>query len=359
MIFNTYNKYILTSFSKSLINITLIFFSLVLIVSLFEEITFFKNLEVHTFFPLFLSFLNAPSIIFDTLPFIFLISTQLFFINIIDKDELFIFKYSGLANTKVLFMLVIFSFCLGIILILGYYSFSSKLKSHYLEIKNKFTSDHGYLAVITENGIWLKDDVDGITNIANADKINNNLLMNVSITQFNKNFDLLQTIESHEVNIQTKNWIMKNAIISKNNSTERVEFLNFQSNFDLEKINNLFSNLSSLSLIQLYKLKKDYFSLGYSTVDIQIFAHKIYSLPIYLSVMTLLSGILMLNSKYKKNKIFNIILGIFISVVIYYVNYFFSLLGANGKIPILLSIWLPFIILILISMIGLVRLNEK
>ena len=139
MIFSTYNKYILTSFSKSLINITLIFFSLVLIVSLFEEITFFKNLEVHTFFPLFLSFLNAPSIIFDTLPFIFLISTQFFFINIIDKDELFIFKYSGLANTKVLFMLVIFSFCLGIILILGYYSFSSKLKSHYLEIKNKFT----------------------------------------------------------------------------------------------------------------------------------------------------------------------------------------------------------------------------
>tara|TARA_B100000678_G_C17968963_1_gene406288 strand:+ start:69 stop:458 length:390 start_codon:yes stop_codon:yes gene_type:complete len=126
-----------------------------------------------------------------------------------------------------------------------------------------------------------------------------------------------------------------------------------------KKLNNLFSNLSSLSLIQLYKLKKDYFSLGYSTVDIQIFAHKIYSLPIYLSVMTLLSGILMLNSKYKKNKIFNIILGIFISVVIYYVNYFFSLLGANGKIPILLSIWLPFIILILISMIGLVRLNEK
>ncbi len=359
MIFNTYNKYILTSFSKNLIEITLIFFSLVLIVNLFEEITFFKNLEVHTFFPLLLSFLNTPSVIFDILPFIFLISTQFFFINIIDKDELFIFKYSGLANTKILFMLVIFSFCLGIILILGYYSFSSKFKSHYLEIKNKFTSDHEYLAVITENGIWLKDEVDGIINIANADKINNNLLINVSITQFNKNFDLLQTIESNEVNIQTKNWIIKNAIISKNNSTKKVEFLNFQSNFDLEKINNLFSNLSSLSLIKLYKLKKDYFSLGYSTVDIQIYEHKIYSLPIYLSVMTLLAGILMLNSKYKKNKIFNIILGIFLSVVIYYVNYFFSLLGANGKIPILLSIWLPFIILILISMIGLVRLNEK
>jgi lipopolysaccharide export system permease protein len=67
----------------------------------------------------------------------------------------------------------------------------------------------------------------------------------------------------------------------------------------------------------------------------------------------------MLNSKYKKSTIFNIILGIFLSVVIYYVNYFSGMLGINGKIPIILSVWLPLIVLLLISMIGLVRLNEK
>jgi len=67
----------------------------------------------------------------------------------------------------------------------------------------------------------------------------------------------------------------------------------------------------------------------------------------------------MINSKYKKSKVFNIILGISLSVIIYYVNYFSSLLGVNGKIPIILSVWLPLIVLLLISMIGLVRLNEK
>ena len=64
-------------------------------------------------------------------------------------------------------------------------------------------------------------------------------------------------------------------------------------------------------------------------------------------------------NKYKKSKVFNIILGISLSVIIYYVNYFSGLLGANGKIPIILSVWLPLVVLILISMIGLVRLNEK
>ena len=105
--------------------------------------------------------------------------------------------------------------------------------------------------------------------------------------------------------------------------------------------------------------KKDYNKLGYSTVGIKVYENKIFSLPIYLAIMTLLSGIIMFNSKYKKSKIFNIILGISLSVVIYYVNYFSGLLGETGKIPIVLSVWLPLIILILISSIGLVRLNEK
>ena len=94
-------------------------------------------------------------------------------------------------------------------------------------------------------------------------------------------------------------------------------------------------------------------------MGIKVYENKIFSVPIYLAIMTLLSGIIMFNSKYKKSKIFNVILGISLSVVIYYVNYFSGLLGETGKIPIVLSVWLPLIILILISSIGLVRLNEK
>ena len=359
MIFNTYKKYILTSFSKILLEITLVFFSLVLIMNLFEEITFFKDVDIQVIYPLMLAFLNAPSIIVDILPFIFLISTQFIFIKLAERNELAIFKYSGLTNNRILSVLVSFSFLLGLLIIFGFYSFSSKLKSHYLEIKNNYTVDSKYLAVITENGFWIKDEQDGIVSITNADKINNNLLINVSMVQFNNNFELLQSIHSEQVDISTKNWIFKNAIISKNNSNEKIESLIIKSSFDKEKINSLFSNLSAISLLKLNKLKRDFFSLGYSTTDIQVYEHKMYSLPIYLSIMTLLSGIIMFNSKYKKSKILNIILGVSVSVLIFYINHFFSVLGSNGKIPIILSIWLPLIILILLSFIGLVRLNEK
>ena len=63
------------------------------------------------------------------------------------------------------------SFIVGLFLIFGYYTFSSKLKSQYLLKKNQFTSDDKYLAVITENGLWIRDEVNGTINITNADKI--------------------------------------------------------------------------------------------------------------------------------------------------------------------------------------------
>jgi len=86
---------------------------------------------------------------------------------------------------------------------------------------------------------------------------------------------------------------------------------------------------------------------------------KIYAYPIYLSIMTLFAGIIMLNTKFNKPKIFHIILGILLSVIIYYINYFSNILGVNGEIPPTLSVWMPLLILSLISSIGLVRINEK
>jgi len=67
----------------------------------------------------------------------------------------------------------------------------------------------------------------------------------------------------------------------------------------------------------------------------------------------------MLNIKHQKPKIFYAIGGTLLSVLIYYVNFFFGALGKNEQIPIFLAIWLPIILLSIVSLIGTIRLNEK
>jgi len=67
----------------------------------------------------------------------------------------------------------------------------------------------------------------------------------------------------------------------------------------------------------------------------------------------------MLNIKYNTNKIFNLTLGILLSVIIYYISHFFGTIGLAKQLPIFFSNWLPLILLIIVSSIGLVRINEK
>jgi lipopolysaccharide export system permease protein len=75
--------------------------------------------------------------------------------------------------------------------------------------------------------------------------------------------------------------------------------------------------------------------------------------------MTIFAAIIMFNNKRNTSTIFHLIVGILFSVIIYYLSYLFYLMGENGKIPIMLSIYLPFMLLLLITSIGMVKLNEK
>ena len=63
---------------------------------------------------------------------------------------------------------------------------SSSLKSYYLELKFKYTEDGKYLAVVTNNGLWIKDIVENKIYIVNASKINNNFLIDAFISEFDK-----------------------------------------------------------------------------------------------------------------------------------------------------------------------------
>ena len=45
---------------------------------------------------------------------------------------------------------------MGLITVVFYYNFASKLKFHYTNIKNSFSNDNKYLAMVTDSGLWIK-----------------------------------------------------------------------------------------------------------------------------------------------------------------------------------------------------------
>ncbi len=355
----TYYKFILTVFLRSFIFVSLVMISLVIILNILSELEFFRNTNVHLFFPIYLSLLNSPSLIFEMFPFIFLVSTQLFFVSLFSDNQIQIFKYSGLKNSKILIILSIFSFFLGIVIITLFYSFSSNLKNFYLELKNNYTADDKYLAVVTKNGLWIKDNLDGNISIINASEINNNYLIDTFISQFDQNYEILKNIQSKKIDISKNKWIAYDVKIYNNNQSEELNSIILNSNFNYQKIQSLFSNLSSLSILKLIDLRENYKSLNYSIVEVDLELNKIVSYPFYLSLMTVLSSLLMFNIKRLGSTTLKISIGLFLSVVIYYINNFFYVMGKTEKFDILISIWAPLSILLFFNFLMFSRINDK
>ena len=356
----TYQLYLINLFLKKLFFISLIFLSLVFILSLFDEISFFEDSDLGFYFPMFLTFLNSPSTLFEIFPFIFLISSQFFFIDLIEKNELKVLKINGLDNFMIIKILFFISLFLGFLLITVFYTFSSKLKFHYLDLKNKHSNDNKYLAVVTQNGLWIKDEIDEKIYIINSSKIESNYLENVTITQFDADFNLIEVIMTKKANIKNTSWILESPTIAKDNIKNNIDGSTIlKTHFDQKIINSLFNNLSSLNIWELIKLSRDYKFMGYSDNTVKLQLYKIFSYPVYLMLMTLFASVIMINAKPNKPIIIHVISGVFISVLIYYFYYLFNLLGESDKIPLIASIWMPLLIVGIFILIGLVRINEK
>ena len=355
----TYIKFLCYIFLRSFFYVFLVMFSLVFILNVLSELEFFKDIDIGIDFTLLLSLLNSPSMIFEMFPFIFLLTTQFFFIKLFNNNELEVFKYSGLKNSSILIIISFLSLIMGIIIITIFYNFSANLKNFYLEEKSQYTTDGKYLAVVTKNGLWIKDEIDDKIYVINSTEIKDNFLIDNFITEFNKNYEVIRNVQSKKIDVSKKQWIISNAKIYNNNDYEIKEVLKINTNFNYKRITTLYSNLSSLNFFQIIELKNNYKKLNYSLTEVNMQILKIIAFPLYLVLITILSAFIMFKIKRLDTTTFKISLGLFISVIIYYINNFFLVMGNTERIPLIFAIFTPLVILGLFNTFMIYKINEK
>jgi lipopolysaccharide export system permease protein len=357
---NIYKRYIIGKFFIKFFNLIIIFVSLIFILNLLEEINFFKNSETNFLYPYYLTILNIPINLFEIFPFIFILTIIFLYYDLIKNDELNLLKQNGISNLNIIIILFILAIIIGLINIFIFYNSASKLKFYYTDLKNSLSNDNKYLAMVNDSGLWIKDEIDNKIFIIKSKNLKKNYLNDVIINELDKNFNFERVIISKKIDIKNFEWTIFNPNVIRDNLTTVDEnTIILKTNFNDEKIKNLFSNVSTLNIFELFNLKKDFKKIGYSQDDITLHLLKIFTTPIMYGFLTVFSVIIMLNFFRGGSFIFCIILGVSLSVILYYVFFIFNSLGANGKIPLNVSIIFPLFIVSMLSLIGLVKINEK
>ena len=357
------SQYLLYGYFKTIFKVILIFYCFGLILNLFEEIEFFKNLNVTIFIPITLTALFIPSLIIKMLPFVIFISSLWFLLNLRNSKDLLTLKVFGFSNFKIFFILALTSFIFGWMILFTINPFTSTMVKYYEQTKSEYSKDVDHLVSINKNGLWIKENLNTEHRIISADEIKKNMLENITIFDLNKDYNLTRKIFSKTADISKNKWELKEVVIIKfdNGVAQESYKENYSiiSKYDDEKINSLFRNFDTMSFLDLVLNYQDLQNQGYNKAYLDQNLNSMLSLPFFLFMMTALASILTMNTLKQSNNFTYIVVGLIACVAVYYFKDLSLALGKTDRVSLSLSAWIPVAVIGLFSSIGILQINEK
>tara|TARA_Y100000590_G_C15727785_1_gene1015871 strand:+ start:1147 stop:2235 length:1089 start_codon:yes stop_codon:yes gene_type:complete len=356
------NTYLIKEFLIGIGNVVLVFSAGGLIMNLREEVTYFADYDVGIMLPIALSFMVVPSILVNIFPFIIFLSSMWVLIKLKNSNEILSLKTFGFSSARFVTLFGATAFFSGVIILLAVSPVTSLMVKYYEDVKGGYDLDKSHLASITNNGVWLKEKVGSETNFIKSKKIEDDFLLDVSIYKLNEENVLIERIEAKKANILNTPWVVEDGfkvVLGENGSSEKFETLIFNSTFNKAKLNSIYSNLDTLSFYKIVTETDDLVEKGYNIKLLEEKKHYYLSLPFFLVLMVFLASIFSLNSNDKKQNIYYILLSIITCVVIFYFKNFSMALGATERIPLIISVWSPIIVLTLFCSVGIMQINEK
>ncbi len=356
-------SYLLNKYLKTLVKVFLFFYSFGVILNLFEEIEFFKNIEVSFLTPLMLTILFIPGMIINLLPFIIFVASMKFLVDIRNNKDLLTMKIFGYSNFKIFLILSLVSFMLGWIILFFINPLTSTMSKFYEKTKSQYSRDIDHLVTFNNNGLWIRENLATGSRIVTASKYNDENLYDVKIYNLNKDFKLKEKIFSKSVNISSNEWKLSDVTILNitnfQNKITQLENYSLNSIYTYDKIINLFKNFETLSFVDLLVNFDELINQGYNKIFLKQSLHSMLSMPFFLFIMTALSSILVMHTLKKSNNMKFIFAGIILCVIIFYLKDLSVALGQTNRIPLTLATWIPVIVIGMFSSIGILQINEK
>ena len=317
-------KYLLNNYLKTLFKVFLFFYSFGIILNLFEEIEFFKNLDVSIFTPLLLTILYIPGLIIDLFPFIVFVSSMKLLVDIRNNKDLLTLKVFGYSNFKIFFVLAMTSFLLGWLILFFINPVTSAMAKYYEQTKSVYAKDIDHLITFNNNGLWIKENLDQGYRIVTASKYGGENLNDITIFNFDENLELKEKINSRSANIEKNEWLLEDVSILKIDNIDQQETklarFTISSIYTYDKIINLFKNFQTLSFLDLLINYEDLINQGYNKIFLNQSLHSMLSMPFFFFIMTSLASILVMSTLKKSNNVKFIFVGIIFCVIIFYLK---------------------------------------
>ncbi len=351
--------YFARKFAVTFLGILGVFFMLMMMIDLVEQISRFSAKGVSLAQVVELTLLNTPQAIYDILPLVMILATITLFLGLARSSELVVARAAGRSALRTLQAPILVAAALGIVVVAMVNPIVSATSKRYNELYDGYQNEGADILSISAEGLWLRQGGRDGQTVIRAARANTDgtTLHDVTLVSYAPKGGPVRRIQADRATLTKGAWELSKAKVWPLVAGENPEAgatthdtLSVPSSLTQDRIRDSFGTAGVISVWDLSKYIRQLEEAGFSARRHSVWLQMELARPFFLVAMVLVgSAFTMRHTRFGHTGI-AVLTAIMLGFSLYYVRNFAQILGENGQIPILLAAWAPPVASVLLAL---------
>ena len=363
----TLHFYIARRFLGTVGRVFLIFFGILMLIDMIEQLRRFSDVGIGLAEAAQLSLMNVPETLYRILPLILIMGAIANFLGLARSSELVVVRAAGRSGLRFLLTPLLVAVALGLVTIALFNPLVAATSKQYDTQRSALSQSGGSVLSVADTGLWLRQGSNEGQTVIQAARSNldGTELFGVTFLGFDTNGLPSTRIEAKTARLVdgawamtgTKTWDLRsqNPEVSARVEAEPVTLL---SDLTAERIRDSFGTPSAIAFWDLPAYIADLERAGFSAQAYRLWFQMELAQPLLMAAMVLVAaGFTMRHVRFGGTGRM-VLYALLAGFGIYFLRNFAQALGNSGQIPILVAAWFPPLTAAMLSLALLLHLED-
>lgn len=364
----TLDIYIIRRFLSSFFRVFGVFFGILLLIDLIEQIRRFSDADISLTQALVLAVLNVPESLYQILPLLMILAGMTLFLGLAKSSELVVVRAAGRSGLRFLVAPVFAAFAVGAFGVAVLNPLVAATSKEFQARANALNAGPGTsILSVSAEGLWMRQgDNEGQTVIrAGSVAPEGTSLGNVTFHLFGPDGGVKGRIEADTARLEPGQWVLDGAKswnLSEGNPEANAQIaegpLALPTDLTPQRLMEGLGSPKSIAFWDLPSQANALEKAGFSARAYRLTYQMELALPLLLAAMVLMAaGFTMRHARFGKTGQM-VLYALLAGFLIYFLRSFAQVLGENGQIPLIVAAWSPPVAATLLSLSLLLHLED-
>ncbi|GHG80255.1 LPS export ABC transporter permease LptG [Pseudodonghicola xiamenensis] len=329
-----------------------IFFALIMLIDLIEQLRRFEGMRLGLGKLLHLSLLNAPAAMSELLPLIMILSAVVLFVGLARSSELVVSRAIGRSGIRSLAAPVTVAAVIGLLAVMLLNPIVAATSNRYdqLSAQARGTGASSSVLSVSGEGLWLRQGSQSGQSVIHADGHDPDatVLYGVTILSYSPNGVPVRRILAESARLEDDSWTLTNAKVWPLSAGINPEAdssvhatMSIATTLTHERIRETLGRVESVSIYNLPDTIRQLDEAGFSTRRQRVWYQVALARPLFLVAMVLVGAAFTMRHTRFGGTGVAVLTAVLLGFALYFIRNFAQILGENGQLPITLAAWAP------------------